>query len=178
MKNNLSPTPLAFLGNAMSNSQLRCYLWFFMRVSLFAFAGYVSAQTLIDHAFSFDARRESRDVEVLDYRYGNSGVHGTRADEESLKQGRIAQVANTFGPMPRADMLYVKWRMKKTGEIVEDTVDLRSRLPADMYEHRVHFVIRGRQLYVFLISPEKRTETEPPGPLPMYSDLKVVAIYP
>ncbi|RTL37457.1 MAG: hypothetical protein EKK53_21030 [Burkholderiales bacterium] len=55
--------------------------------------------------------------------------------------------------MPVADFLYVKWRLKDSGEVLEDRVDLRSRLPTDMTNQTVTFVIDGRQLYVFLVTP-------------------------
>jgi hypothetical protein len=143
-------------------------------------AGYATGQSLTRHAFSFDARRDSPNVEVLDYRYGNSKLVGTRAEEPLVKDGQIAQMTNVTGPMLRGDSLYVKWRIKKSGEVYEDTVDLRSRLPTDITNHRLYFVVKGTQLYVYLISPEteKRAESELPGPLRKYSDLKVTTIYP
>jgi hypothetical protein len=54
------------------------------------------------------------------------------------------------------DDLYVKWRIKSTGEIYEDTVDLRNRLPEDMHRQRIRFVVWGPQLYVYLISPKRK----------------------
>lgn len=96
--------------------------------------------------------------------------------------------------MLRGDFLYVKWRLKQTGEVYEDTVDLKSRLPADITDHRIHFVIRGPQLYVYLISPErlnpnpcpsqealrKLAKTEAPGDriFRMYCNLKITTLYP
>ena len=147
-------------------------------VALTALPGLVLAQRVVDHAFSFDANRESYDIEVLDYRYGTSKLPGTRPDEGFAKEGKVAQRANTIGPMVRGDFLFVKWRLRETGEILEDTVDLRNRLPSNIRDHRIHFIVRGRQLYVYLISPEKRPENELPGPLRMYLDLKVVTLYP
>jgi len=83
-----------------------------------------------------------------------------------------------MGPIQRGDFLYVKWREKSTGSIYEDTVDLRQRLPADIKDHRIHFMIRGPQLYVFLISPQRRpTGTKPTGP-EVYSRYSTVLIYP
>lgn len=56
--------------------------------------------------------------------------------------------------MPRGDTLYVKWRIKASGAVHEDTVDLRKRMPSDITDHRIHFVVKGPQLYVYLISPQ------------------------
>ena len=82
--------------------------------------------------------------------------------------------------MLRGDFLYVKWRIKSTGMVYEDTVDLRNRLPADIKDHRVTFIIRGPHLYVYLIPPEgrKRAKGKPPNGPRMYEDLDTVTIYP
>jgi hypothetical protein len=48
--------------------------------------------------------------------------------------------------MPIGEFLYVKWRIKATGEVLEDRVDLHPVLPWNMGHHTVTFVIEGRQL--------------------------------
>lgn len=136
------------------------------------------AQRLTDHAFRFDTRRDSPNIEVLDYRYGNSKQPGARPDADELKTGVIPQRTNIIGPMLRGDSLYVKWRIKSSGEVHEDTVDLTSRLPTNITDHRIYFVVKGAQLYIYLISPDRRAENEPPGPIRMFSHLKVATIYP
>jgi hypothetical protein len=149
--------------------------WFVASFMLVVLTACATGSKLTDHSFGFDMR-ESPDAMVLDYRYGESVM--TRAPTYALKEGTVPQVRSINGPIPRGDTLYVKWRIKSTGAVYEDTVDLRNRLPADITHHRIHFVIRGPQLYVYLISPEKRPVNWPTGPLRMYSDLKVVTIYP
>ena len=74
--------------------------------------------------------------------------------------------------------MYVKWRIKSTGQIHEDTVDLRSRLPRDIKDHRIYFVIKGEQLYVYLISPQRRAADLPPNGPEMYQHRVVKTIYP
>jgi len=111
-----------------------------------------SEPRLVDHAFSFDARRSSPDAEVLNYRYGDSNTPGARVQAYSLRDGKIPQAASINGAFPRGDTLYVKWRIKTTGEIFEDTVDLKSRLPDDITGNRIYFIIDGPQMYVYLIS--------------------------
>lgn len=59
------------------------------------------------------------------------------------------------------DTLYVKWRIKATDKVYEDTVDLKSRLPKDVTDHRIYFVIKDTQLWVYLISPEGRPKDFP-----------------
>ena len=147
-------------------------------VALVAIVGCASNTRVIEHAFSFDMRGDGQDAEVLDYRYGESSVPIVSNSDSLRAQGISPQSANVMGPIQRGDFLYVKWREKSTGSIYEDTVDLRQRLPADIKDHRIHFMIRGPQLYVFLISPQRRpTGTKPTGP-EVYSRYSTVLIYP
>ncbi len=117
---------------------------------------------LVYHSFSFDARWDSPDAEILNYRYGDSKHPGARPRAYSLEKNNIPQQAGITGKMLRGDRLFVKWRIKSTGEIYEDTVDLRSRLPADISRHRITFIVNSSQLYVYLISPKKKV----PNPCP------------
>ena len=104
---------------------------------------------LVDHAFGFDARVDSKDMEVLAFKYGIGGTPQTQApfwkDEKDPRQG-----TNTNGPMPLADTLFVKWRIRSTNEVFEDTVMLKPLLPADMNRHRIYFVVQGAQMFVYL----------------------------
>jgi hypothetical protein len=146
----------------MKNTQRRYIKWAILNLLLFVLAGCATGPRYIEHAFSFDAASESPDMEVLDYRYGNSKQPGTHAPEWALKTGHIGQQTSINGGMPRGDSLYVKWRIRKTGQEYEDTVDLKSRLPADITNHRIHFIVQGAQLHVYLVSPEKLN----PNPCP------------
>ena len=76
------------------------------------------------------------------------------------------------------DFLYVKWRIKDTGLVYEETVDLRQRLPRNIKDHTVYFDIKGAQLYVYLISPERRPPDMPPNGPHMYDYRKIFTIYP
>lgn len=145
---------------------------------IFRYVGCAFNPSLVDHSFSFDARRDSPDVDVLNYRYGNSKIAAARTQDYELREGRISNSANISGEMLRGDFLYVKWRIKSTGEMFEDTVDLRSRLPVGIKNHRIHFVIKGPQLYVYLISPERRPPGTPPNGPSIYNYLDVKTIYP
>lgn len=144
----------------------------------FVLAGCAIPPQRAHHSFSFDARLDSPDVEVLDYRYGDPDQHGERAPKWQLQEGDIRQSTGVYGLIEVGRSLYVKWRIKETGEIFEDNVDLRKRLPPDMEGFRVYFVIKKTQLYVYLISPEPRPLGFPRGPLKEFTHLKVFTIYP
>ena len=119
------------------------------------------ANTLVRHAFSFEANEEPG-IEILDYRYGESRQPGARPDPSA---GRVRQGANIIGDMRRPDALYVRWRDKTSGKVYEETVDLARLLPWDITDHRIHFTVRGPQLFVYLITPQLRPLTDQPvGP--------------
>jgi hypothetical protein len=155
-------------------------IWTRWLVALVAFVTLVacaSSPEVVDHSFSFDTLKDDQDAEVLDYRYGNSKLP-VHAPEWAVKEGKTFTFNSVSGPMLRGDLLYVKWRIRSTNAVYEDTVDLRHRLPADVKNHRIHFIVRGAQLYVYLVTPETRLPDEAPnGPL-MYSYRKTITICP
>ena len=151
--------------------------WIVTIVVVCSLVACVFGRDIVNHSYGFDVSSDNQDAEVLDFQYGES-KNGTRASEESVKRGRTYQGTTIVGPMLRGDFLYVKWRIKSTGAVYEDRVDLRHRLPRNIERHRVTFMVRGPQLYVYLVSPEKRPpETPPLGPR-MYQHEKVTQIYP
>ena len=134
---------------------------------------------VVNHSFGFDTRRDGQDALILDYRYGTSKLP-VRAPEAAVQRGETFTFNSVTGPMVRGDSLYVKWRIKTTGQIYEDTVDLRNRLPEDITDHKVYFMVKGSQLIVYLIPPDTKKRPpnkEPTGPR-AYSHLDVVTIYP
>jgi hypothetical protein len=143
--------------------------WFVVCALLLLAGCAIGQPALQAHSFGFDARRESPDVEILNYRYGNSKNPMARPADYQLQEGKVSQFTNTYGEMLRGDSLYVQWRIKSTGQVYEDTVDLKSRLPADITDHTIHFIVDKTQLYVYLISPEKLN----PNPCPMEREERV-----
>ena len=134
--------------------------------------------TLVDHSFGFDVLADSPDAQLLDYRYGTSKQPGARPPEWALREGKVRQQAGVTGEMVLGDSLYVKWRIKSTGEVLEDTVDLNTRLPNDITDHKVYFVIHGREIHVYLVSPDLRPPGHPVVGPKKYQYFKVYQIYP
>jgi hypothetical protein len=132
------------------------------------------------HSFEFDMHNDSPDTEVLDFQYGSSDQTGTCAYKPGVARGEYYLQHGIGGLMPRGEFLYVKWRSKSTGQIYEDRVDLKDRLPADLTHYTVTFFMKGPQLYVYLISPrtDRRPESWPKGPIEMYDYLKEYQLYP
>jgi hypothetical protein len=146
-------------------------------IFIFLLAARHSFAQVVDHAFGFDMRYDDQDAEVLDYRYGNSKLP-VQAPESAVLDGKPLVSANGNGPMLRGEFLYVKWRNKGTGQLFEDNVDLRHRLPTDITGYRVQFIIKGPQLYVYLISPQLRPPDFPANGPKMYHYKKTTVIYP
>ena len=121
------------------------------------------------HSFSFDGRFDkwATEVDLLAYSYGDQYQMVRDSVEKPsypLPKGvdRLPYQTNINGPMPVGEFLYVKWRIKSTGEVIEDKVDLRNLLPRNMFEHKVTFVIDGRQLIVYLVTPTVKHVNDPP----------------
>lgn len=108
----------------------------------------------VEHGFRFDAA-SNPNIQILAYYYGDSMHPGARSESERYG-GQTAQSAGVYGSMRRGDELYVKWKIKSTGEIHEDTVDLKRLLKGwNIRGHRIYFIVAGSQLHVYLISPER-----------------------
>lgn len=132
--------------------------------TLTVLSGCATGPKLVAHAFSYDGRsddpRWANQVHLLEYSYGDK-YHMVR---DTVKYGKesVPYSSSVNGSMPVGDFLYVKWRIKETGEEIEDKVDLRNRLPDNMFDHRITFVIDGKQLYVYLVTPQAKKTDAPP----------------
>lgn len=178
----------------MNSPRLHRCACFVVGLMLAGLTACAAGPRLENHTFEFDARFESPDAEVVDYKYGNSKQPSASNPDYIHKEGRSLQFTGITGEMLRGDFLNVKWRIKSTGEVFEKTVDLTNRLPAEITNHRIHFVVNGQQLYVYLITPEKLqpnpcpsqeerrrlAQTAPPEDrvFRMYCSFKILTVYP
>jgi len=148
--------------------------WLITALVAVTLAACASTPAVVSHGFGFDFISDSPDAELLDYRYGTS-YYG-KSERQSM--GRVGQQTAIFGAIRKGDDLYVKWRLKSTGEVFEETVDLKSRLPADIKGSRIYFLVRGPQLYVYLITDQKRAKDESPNGPSKWSSFRTLTIYP
>ena len=123
-------------------------LWWLASVVLLAACA--SGPKWVDHAFSFNTRKESPGYEILAYRYGDGKVSFHSSDSAIRQFGESLQGDGINGPMPLGDSLYVKWRNKATEQVFEKTVDLKPLLPRDMTRQEIHFVVAEGELFVYL----------------------------
>ena len=91
------------------------------------------------HAFSFDGWSDkwATQVDLLEYSYGDQ--YRMVKDKVRPEKERLGPRSNVNGPMPVGEFLYVKWRIKATGEVLENKVDLRNRLATNMFESQSDF---------------------------------------
>lgn len=122
---------------------------------LWALAACATGPQLVSHAFNFDGWSDgwAEQAQLLAYSYGDQYAP-TQAKSQNDKG--IGNSWGVNGPMPVGEFLSVRWRLKATGEVFEQRVDLRERLPRDMTDHELTFVIDGPQLYVYVVTPERK----------------------
>ena len=130
------------------------------------------------HTFKFDAKKDSPGIRILDYRYGDSAAGPTRAATADVLNDRVRQAAHVGGYFRRGDSLYVKWRLESTGEVLEDTVDLKSRLQRDLTNHILYFVVHDRLLIVYLVARELKPPAQPAQGPEIYQDYTSYVVYP
>jgi hypothetical protein len=133
----------------------------------------------VNQAFSFGGYGENQDVEIMYVEYGIPGCPPNYDSKKLLFNGKTPQSTNIVGgPARRAWVLNVKWRIMSTGKEYEKKVELRNRLPEDMTNNRIHFSIEESELFVYLITSEKRLNSMPAiGPKP-YQSLRTEVIFP
>lgn len=125
-------------------------------------AGCATGPKVVSHSFNYDGVNDkwADKVDLLAYSYGDQYQKLIRKAAEGSTVGAQGIVN---GPIPVGEFLYVKWRLKATGEVLEQRVELRDRLPLDMTDHELTFLIDGRQLYVYVVTPRrKKSFDEPP----------------
>ncbi len=112
------------------------------------------------HSFTFDGWNDGwytgpqSNVQLQEYSYG-AQYHMVR---KKVQPGELFLPPRTSinGPMPVGEFLYVRWLLKDSQEMIEHRIDLRDRLPRDMQNKTVTFVIDGKQLYVYLVTSQPK----------------------
>ncbi len=166
--------------------KLRFVAALFFTVALVACA---SGPTQVFHSFQFDGKHDgpsnaegkyegwNKEIDLLAYSYGDQYSMVRNSVDEPRSPVYKGLTALPSGPggvsglMPIGEFLYVKWRIKATGEVFEDRVDLRERLPKNMTNHTVTFVPDGRQLHVYVETPFPRNPNDEKHFVPKYPNV-------
>lgn len=115
--------------------------------------------------FTFDGTKDgwASTVDLLEYAYGDRDQ--MTSDNVLSPRGLVYRNgaglnprSNINGPMPVGTFLHVKWRLRQTNQVYEERIDLRDRLPANMKDHGLTFVIDGAQLHVYVITPQPKAD--------------------
>ena len=104
------------------------------------------------HSINFDPYKDSIGIELLYYQYGSANEFGLRTTSGQVASGKPVPGIGMTGELPVGADFYAKWRVVSTGQIIEDTVNLKSRLPFYMHKQEIRPIIEGSQLYIYLIS--------------------------
>ncbi|WP_342618386.1 hypothetical protein [Rhodoferax sp. GW822-FHT02A01] len=157
---------------------------FILQVPIFfaigsSLTGCASERDLVRYSFGFDLRYDNQHAVILDYWYGKSRADWwIQASEDTVKKGKPIYFEGVTEPMLPGGLLYVKWRDTDTKKVYEDTVDLSPRLPKNIEDHEIYLMIKGSQLYVYLVSPESRPTNMPSNGPHIYRSQIVTTIYP
>jgi hypothetical protein len=152
--------------------RLRFVVALFFTVALVACASgpKVALHTFTCNGYS-DSNKWIQKVDLLAYSYGDQGPNQLRDTvENSRTKWLLDNVGKTSlscggvgGYIPVGDFLYVKWRIKETGEVLEERVDLKDRLPQQMGHHTLTFSVDERQLHVYVVTPFPRYDPKLPN---------------
>lgn len=117
-----------------------------------AMAACATGPKLASHSFNYDGFNDkwADKVDLLAYSYGDQYP---KLRDKAATGSALGAQGNVNGPIPVGEFLYVQWRVKATGEVLEQRVDLRDRLPQNMADHGLTFLMDGRQLYVYVTTP-------------------------
>ncbi|WP_288791491.1 hypothetical protein [uncultured Chitinibacter sp.] len=162
--------------NKISNLKVALLFFFLMilMVSISACAN-LGAKTS-EHGFEFDVRRDSgKDIELLEFKYGNSKIH---SNSGVASEGRPLYSRSTYGDMLVGGFLYVRWRYIPSNEVIEKTISLHDLIPNDITGKKIYFVIKDRDIIVYLIHSEPRGYGQQENGPSLYWQRKVETIYP
>lgn len=147
----------------------------------------LSGNEVIDHAFEFnkgefDGKAGVERVQILDFIYGNPDGYALKNPDNYRDRGECMQgYGHGNLGITRKDLkiFYVKWLDNATGQVREVTLDLPKKLPKDFSgNHRFFASFKHGQLYVYVITPDKRPVNVPPDGPRAYDDLKMLVLYP
>ena len=168
---------MALKGNKMVHKICKLSLIALVGTFILTFPAACTDRT-VNYSFSFGGYGENEGIEVLNYRYSGPNLTPIAPPDWAVKSGHIGQGAGVGGFMPVGDALYVKWRVEATDKVYEDNVNLKGLLPWDMTNNRVTFIVKGSQLYVYLISPHGHKPEGPECPVHTYRDFGCTELYP
>lgn len=89
-------------------------------------------------------------ITVIDYQYSANGKVFEQWSESLKAEGRNPGEGGYYGYRPVVEKLYVKWKLLATGEVFEETADLREKLPQSMEQKKLHFIVWDKTLHIYI----------------------------
>jgi hypothetical protein len=132
------------------------------------------------HGLEFDAVFNMTDIEIIDYKYGDGPAFPirTRCRPKVTPTDKCAQSESANLLTEIGETLYVKWKIKSTGEILDDTIIMKKVLPDDINGMKLFFYIKQRQLYLFLDTRLPKPKGWPEYEVMGYQYYKNYQLYP
>ena len=116
--------------------------------------------SVVSHGFEFNAWRDSPDIEIIAYRYGSpvdtigGRIVRTAQDTKDGKEHQSTTIVSAA--MPVGKELYVKWRIKATGQVLEETANLEAAWKRSMERWVLYFWVNQDKLQVYVMSQDQR----------------------
>lgn len=148
-------------------------------------ASHIASHERVFYDFEFDLS-STPDIELIDYTLETENPdHTFKARLFGTATGPVVLQSYNIGAAlhHKPTRLFVKWRIKSTGQEYQETADLRGRLPANMKNSVLTFTMEGKplgtRLYVYLVLHD---ELRPKGGAiygpTLYQAYKVLVLYP
>lgn len=155
---------------------MKYFFWMFLL--LWPYAAFGNEPEADCAQFGFNATDISPDIEILEYRYGSSGIKGTY----TVPGEHVPQSMGVTEGRLKGDRLFVSWRHKDSDQIYTEDVQLKGHLPPYDKACEIYFAIKRDKLYVFLLTNIIMPKGSPGvdrNPNPIVTDyVKVHIIYP
>ncbi|MGJ9420782.1 hypothetical protein ACHAC9_24015 [Massilia sp. CMS3.1] len=140
------------------------------------FTGCAMSPKIAEHGFSFGTNFQ---VEIMDYMYGAPIGMPTQPPRDAVRRGHVSQGTGMAGNFVVGEYLYVKWRVKQDGTIIDRKIDLKQLLPANMDGKEIHFNFLGQELNVYVIDLERlHAPNSPHCPALAYKIFQCITVYP
>ena len=126
----------------------------FLVGSFLVLSGCATSPKTAFYSFNADGGNDKwvETVELLDGRFGTEKLTFWDVPRSYVGTKYVSQGAGIGGQYPIPETLYVKWRIRATGEVLEKTVSFKGILPKDLNKQAITFLFEGKQLFVYLVT--------------------------
>jgi hypothetical protein len=149
-------------------NRAKALVWALAGASLLALSG---CATQVWYGFDWDAYADQwiSEVTLLDLKYHDGRGHNWKGNPYNVPNWKVRMQSGATGTYPLGDSLWVKYRINATGQVKEETADLRGKYPSDLHGGTVRFMLKNGYLAVYTyVSP--RDVRSPQAAVPPFPD--------